>query len=88
MPKLVVLGDLRELEEEEAAARIKYGINLLRKSFAIREEESEVAVIVSNSGHPSLLAKLAEESNWTMKSRLHLHIWRAQKNMKETTVTV
>ena len=25
---------------------------------------------------------------WTMKSRLHLHIWRAQKNMKETMVTV
>ena len=33
LPKLVVLGDLGELEEKEAANRIKDGINMLRKSF-------------------------------------------------------
>ena len=66
LPKLVVLGDLGELEEEEAADRIRYGINMLRKSFVAGE--SEVTVIDNRSGHTSLLAKQAEENNWTMKS--------------------
>ena len=65
LPKLVVLGDLGELEEKEAANRIKDGINMLRKSFAAGE--SEVTVIDDRSGHSSLLAKQAEENNWTMK---------------------
>ena len=61
-----MLGDLRELEEEEAAHRIKTGINML-KSFVAGEEQSEVTVIDDDSGYTKLLAKQAEEYNWTMK---------------------
>ena len=67
LPKLVVLGDLGELEEEEAADRIKTGINML-KSFVAGEEESKVTVIDDDSGHTDVLAKQAEEYKWTMKS--------------------
>ena len=44
LPKLVVLGDLGELEEEEATRRIRFGLNMLKRSVA-GEEESEVTVI-------------------------------------------
>ena len=62
----MVLGDLRELEEEEAADRIKIGINML-KSFVTGEEASGVTVIDDDSGHNWVLAKQAEENKWTMK---------------------
>ena len=43
LPKLVVLGDLGEIEEEKAAYRIRYGINMLR-TFVAGEEQCEVTV--------------------------------------------
>ena len=62
----MVLGDLRELEEEEVADRIKTGINML-KSLVAGDGESEVTVIDDDSGHTRVLAKQAEENKWTMK---------------------
>ena len=50
LPKLVVLGDLRKLEEEEVAARIRFGLNMV-KSFVAGKEESEVTLI-DNSSSP------------------------------------
>ena len=67
LPRLVVLGNLGELEEEEVALRIRYGLNMVRRSFVVGEEESEVTVIDDDSGYSSLLARLAEEYCWTMK---------------------
>jgi len=66
LPKLVVLGDLRGLEEEEKASRIRFGFNTVR-SFVAREEESEVTVIDEASGLSSLVAKQAEDYGWTRK---------------------
>ena len=68
LPRLVVLGDLRKLEEKEMAARIRFGLNMV-KSFVAGKEESEVTLI-DDSGRSlsSLLAKQAEEFSWTMKN--------------------
>ena len=43
LPKLVVLGDLGELEEEEAAARIRFGFNMVQSFVA----GSEMTVMAS-----------------------------------------
>merc|ERR1712130_208430 len=67
LPKLVVLGDLMKLEEEEKAARIRFGLNMV-KSFVAGKEESEVTLIDNSIGSlSSLLKKQAEEVSWTMK---------------------
>ena len=72
LPKLVVLGDLGELEEEEKADRIRFGINLV-KSFVAGKEESEVTLIDNSGGLSSLLAKQAEEFSWTMKDEFDMY---------------
>ena len=80
-PKLVVLGDLRKLEEEEKADRIRFGLNLV-KSFVAGKEESEVTLI-DNSGGLSklLLAKQAEEFSWTMKGVVDMYGGEADRVM-------
>ena len=64
--RLVVLGDLGELEEAEADARIRLGLNML-SNFVAGKEGSEVTLIDNCSGLSSLLAKQAEDYSWTMK---------------------
>jgi len=66
LPKLVVLGDLRKLEEEEVADRIRFGLDLVK-------EESEMIMIHDSYGLSSLLAKQAEEFSWTMKKDLDMY---------------
>jgi hypothetical protein len=66
LPKLVVLGDLRKLEKEEVAARIRFGLNMV-KSFVAGKEQSDVTLIDNSFGLSSLLAKQAEEFSRTMK---------------------
>ena len=66
LPKLVVLGDLGEVEEEEAAARIRFGFNMVQ-SFMAGSQKNEVTVIDDSYGLSSLLAEQAKEYNWTMK---------------------
>merc|ERR1712130_65136 len=55
-----------KLEEEEKAARIRFGLNMV-KSFVAGKEESEVTLIDDSGGLYSLLEKQAEEFSWTMK---------------------
>merc|ERR1712130_932618 len=52
--------------EEEKAARIRFGLNMV-KSFVAGKEESEVTLIDDSGGLYSLLEKQAEEFSWTMK---------------------
>ena len=66
-PRLVVLGDLGDLDEEEAAERIEYGLNLLAG------ETGEVTLIDNNSGVSSLLARQAEGRGWTMKNYIDMY---------------
>ena len=68
LPKLLVLGNLGDLEEEEVAARIRYGFNMV-KSFVVEKDQSEVTLIDNSSGLSSLeFAKQAEDYGWTMRS--------------------
>ena len=62
LPRLVVLGDLADLEQEEVEEKIKWGIDLLAG-----EEEREVTVIDDNSGVSNLLARQAKEHGWAVK---------------------
>ena len=62
LPRLVVLGDLADLEQEEVEEKIKWGIDLLAG-----EEEREVTVIDYRSGVSNLLARQAKEHGWAVK---------------------
>merc|ERR1712004_539770 len=53
LPRLVVLGDLADLEQEEVEEKIKWGIDLL----AGQEEERDVTVIDHYSDVTNLLAR-------------------------------
>ena len=63
LPRLVVLGDLADLEQEEVEEKIKWGIDLLAG-----EEEREVTVIDSGSGVSNLLARQAKDRGWVVKN--------------------
>ena len=62
LPRLVVVGDLADLEQEEVEEKIKWGIDLLAG-----EEEREVTVIDNDSGVSNLLARQAEDRGWVVK---------------------
>ena len=62
LPRLVVLGDLANLEQEEVEEKIKWGIDLLAG-----EEEREVTVIDYRSGVSNLLARQAIDRDWVVK---------------------
>ena len=66
LPRLVVMGDLAELDLKEAAARIKWGFDLV-SSFVDREEQREVTLIDENNGDSSLLAKEAGDRGWAVE---------------------
>merc|ERR1712130_562948 len=60
--------------EEEKAARIRFGLNMV-KSFVAGKEESEVTLIDVSFGLSSLLEKQAEEFSWTIKHREDYNIY-------------
>ena len=62
LPRLVVVGDLADLEQEEVEEKIKWGIELLAG-----KEEKEVTVIDDDSGVSNLLARQAEDRGWVVK---------------------
>ena len=62
LPRLVVVGDLADLEQEEVEEKIKWGIDLLAG-----KEEKEVTVIDDDSGVSNLLARQAEDRGWVVK---------------------
>ena len=66
LPRLVAMGDLGELDLKEAAARIKWGFDLV-SSFVDREKQSRVTVIDEGSGVSSLLAKEAGDRGWAVE---------------------
>ena len=75
LPKLVVLGDLVKLEEEEAVARMRQGLEMMRSNW---KEEKDVTVIahdniVDGFGPAvdliSLLTKETEGWGWTVKEQ-------------------
>ena len=77
LPRLVVLGDLADLEQEEVEEKIKWGIDLLAG-----EEEREVTVIDATSGVSNQLARQAEDRGWEVKD------WRAMFGGEASDVIV
>ena len=60
------MGDLGELDLKEAAARIKWGLDLV-SSFVDRQEQTRVTLIDENNGVSSLLAKEAGDRGWAVE---------------------
>ena len=60
------MGNLAELDLKEAAARIKWGFDLV-SSFLDRQKQRDVTVIDENSGVSSLLAKEAGDRGWAVE---------------------
>ena len=65
LPRLVVMGDIGQLDLKEAAARLKWGLDLV-SSFVAREERNEVTVIDERLSFSRLLAKEAGDRGWAV----------------------
>ena len=72
LPKLVVMGDLGKLEEEEMANRIRIGFDMVKR-FVAGKEESDVTLINNSGGLYDLLAKQAEEFSWTLQDEIAMY---------------
>ena len=66
------MGDLAELDLKEAAARIKWGLDLV-SSFVDRQEQTRVTLIDENNGVSSLLAKEAGDRGWAVEDIYDLY---------------